>query len=157
MSRADAILSHKGHEGLATKDTKNTKGSAMTFEAVPAAVEQVATEVIGAAIEVHKHLGPGFLERIYHEALSREFEIRRIAFERECAVVVNYKGMAISGQRIDLVVEQRLVVELKATTRVDPAHEAKVISYLRTMGLRLGLLLNFNGRTMKEGIKRIVV
>jgi GxxExxY protein len=73
--------------------------------------------------------------------------IRRIAFERECSVVVNYKGMAITGQRIDLIVEHRLVVELKAATRIDPAHEAKVISYLRTMGLRLGLLLNFNCRT----------
>ena len=75
----------------------------------------------------------------------------------ECPVLVNYKGMAIAGQRIDLIVSRCIVVELKAATRIDPAHEAKLISYLRTMGLRLGLLLNFNCRTMKEGIKRIVL
>ena len=109
------------------------------------------------AFEVHKHLGPGFLERIYHEALGAELEIRDIPYERECAVAVNYKRVPISGQRIDLIVNRRLVVELKAAARLDPVHEAKVISYLRTTGLRLGLLLNFNCRTMKEGVKRIVV
>jgi len=107
--------------------------------------------VIGAAIEVHKHLGPGFIERIYHEALCFELKARRIPFDRESVVVVNYKGMAITGQRIDLIVGHCVVVELKAAARIDLAHEAKVISYLRTMGLRLGLLLNFNCRTMKEG------
>ena len=129
----------------------------MVFEAVPEAVERVATDVIGAAIEVHKHLGPGFIERIYHEALCFELASRRIAFQHEYPVLVNYKGMAITGQRIDLIVARCVVVELKAATRIDLAHEAKVISYLRTMGLRLGLLLNFNCRTMKEGIKRIVL
>ena len=129
----------------------------MAFEPVPEEVERLATAVIGAAIEVHKHLGPGFLERIYHEALGEELQIRDIPYERECAVVVNYKGVAITGQRIDLIVNRRLVVELKAAARLDPVHEAKVISYLRTTGLRLGLLLNFNCRTMKEGVKRIVV
>ena len=70
---------------------------------------------------------------------------------------MNYKGLAITGQRIDLIVDRLLVVELKAASRLDPVHEAKVISYVRTIGLRLGLLLNFNCRTMKEGVKRIVV
>jgi GxxExxY protein len=129
----------------------------MSFEAVPEAVERVATDVIGAAIEVHRHLGPGFIERIYHEALCFELSSREIAFEHEYPVLVNYKGMAITGQRIDLIVGRCIVVELKAAARIDLAHEAKVISYLRTMGLRLGLLLNFNCRTMKEGIKRIVL
>ena len=129
----------------------------MTFEPVPPAVEQVATDVIGAAIEVHRHLGTGFLERIYQEALCKELHIRRIPFERECSVTVNYKGLSIAGQRIDLIVDRCVVVELKATTRIDVMHESKVVSYLRTTGLRLGLLLNFNCRTMKEGIKRIVV
>jgi GxxExxY protein len=129
----------------------------MTFEPVPPAVEQVATDVIGAAIEVHRHLGPGFLERIYQEALCREFHTRRIPFERECSVAVNYKGLSIVGQRVDLIAARSVIVELKAVTRIDVVHESKVISYLRTTGLRLGLLLNFNGRTMKEGLKRIVV
>jgi GxxExxY protein len=129
----------------------------MTFEPVPPAVEQIATEAIGAAIEVHRHLGPGFLERIYQEALCAEFRTRRIPFERECSVTVNYKGLAIGGQRIDLIVDRCVIVELKAATRIDVVHESKVISYLRTTGLRLGLLLNFNCRTMKEGLKRIVL
>ena len=128
----------------------------MAFEPVPADVEQVATSVIGAAIEVHKHLGPGFIERIYHEALGEELQIREIPYERECAVVVNYKGVAITGQRIDLIVSRRLVVELKAVLRTDPVHEAKLISYLRTTGLRLGLLLNFNSSLLKDQMKRVV-
>ena len=129
----------------------------MAFEPVPEDVEQVATAVIGAAIEVHRHLGPGFIERIYHEALCHELRLREIPYEQECVVLVSYKGVAISGQRIDLIVNRRLVVELKAASRVDPVHEAKLISYVRTVGLRLGLLLNFNCRAMKEGVKRIVV
>jgi len=129
----------------------------MPFEPVPEDVERVATSVIGAAIEVHKHLGPGFIERIYQEALGQELQIRHIPYEYECAIVVSYKGISITGQRIDLIVARRLVVELKAAARLDPVHDARVISYLRTTGLRLGLLLNFNCSTMKEGVKRIVV
>ena len=129
----------------------------MAFEPVPEEVESVATAVIGAAIEVHKHLGPGFIERIYHEALCQELQFREIPYERECAVVVTYKGVAITGQRVDLIVDRRLIVELKAASRLDSIHEAKLISYVRTVGLRLGLLLNFNCRTMKEGVKRIIV
>jgi GxxExxY protein len=127
------------------------------FEPVPSNTELVATEIIGAAIEVHRALGPGFLEKIYQEALCLELHARQLPFERERAVAVHYRGMAIPGQRIDLIVAQCVVVELKASTRIDVIHEAKMISYLRTTGLRLGLLLNFNCRTMKEGLKRVVV
>lgn len=129
----------------------------MSYEPIPAATEQVATEVIAAAIDVHRHLGPGFLEKIYQEALALELHARHVPFERERAIVVSYKGIDIPGQRIDLIVANRLVVELKAASRIDLAHEAKMVSYLRTTGLRLGLLLNFNCRTMKEGLKRVVV
>ena len=127
------------------------------FAPVPAETEHVATGVIGAAIEVHRHLGPGFLEKIYQEALCLELHARDLAYERERAVVVHYRGIAIPGQRIDLIVAGCVLVELKAAARIDVAHEAKMISYLRTTGLRLGLLLNFNGPTIKQGLKRIVV
>jgi GxxExxY protein len=80
----------------------------MAFEPVPEEVERVATAVIGAAIEVHRHLGPGFIERIYHEALCEELHLREVPYERECPVVVNYKGVAIAGQRIDLIVNRLL-------------------------------------------------
>lgn len=128
-----------------------------TFAPIPSEVEHVATQVIGAAIEVHRELGPGFLERIYQEALCLELHARGLKFERERGVVVHYRGIAIPGQRIDLIVAERVLVELKAAARIDIAHEAKMISYLRTTGLRLGLLLNFNGTTIKQGLKRVVV
>jgi GxxExxY protein len=129
----------------------------MDHAPIPADVELVANHVIGAAIEVHRHLGSGFIEKIYQEALCLELDARRIPFERERAVAVVYKGVSIPGQRIDLIVAGKVVVELKAATRIDIASEARVISYLRTTALRLGLLLNFNSRTMKEGLKRIVL
>ena len=127
------------------------------FEPIPPETEVLASKIIGAGIEVHRALGPGFLETIYQHALCLEMDIRGIRFERERAISVHYRGHAIPGQRIDLIVENAVLVELKAVTRIDPVLEAKVISYLRTTGLRLGLVLNFNCRTLKEGIKRIVV
>ncbi len=128
-----------------------------TFAPIPVETEHVATTVIGAAIEVHRHLGPGFIEKIYQEAMCLELDARGFKYERERAIVVHYRGVPIPGQRIDLIVGGCVLVELKAAARIESAHEAKVISYLRTTGLRLGLLLNFNGRTVKEGLKRIVV
>ncbi|HYS25005.1 MAG TPA: GxxExxY protein [Vicinamibacterales bacterium] len=113
--------------------------------------------MIGAAIEVHRHLGAGFLERIYQEAMCLELTQRKVAFEREKSVQVNYKGVNIPGQRIDLIVGGCIIVELKAVATLHEVHEAKVISYLKTTGLRLGYLLNFHHSTMKEGIKRMVL
>jgi GxxExxY protein len=127
------------------------------YSPIPAETEHVGKAIIGAAIEVHRELGPGFLERIYHDALCIELHARDLPFERERAVVVHYRGVAIPGQRIDLIVSSCVLVELKAAARVDQVHEARMISYLRTVPLRLGLLLNFNCRTMTEGVKRIVV
>jgi len=89
--------------------------------------------------------------------LCLELHARGLKYERERAVMVHYRGVPIPGQRIDLIVGSCVLVELKAATRIDRAHEAKMISYLRTTGLRLGLLLNFNGPTIKEGLKRVIV
>lgn len=127
------------------------------FHPVPPNVELAATQTIGAAIDVHRALGPGFLERIYQEALCLELQARGLPFERERPVAVHYRGVAIPGQRIDLIVDTCLIVELKAASRLDTAHDAQLLSYLRTTGLRLGLLLNFNGPTLKDGIRRIVI
>ena len=129
----------------------------MTYAPVPTQTEAVVTTIIGAAIEVHRHLGPGFLERIYQDALCFELQQRQLGFEREKAVIVRYKSIAIPGQRIDLIVDGCVVVELKAASRIDSVHEAKLISYLRTTGLRVGLLLNFNAPTLRGGLKRIVL
>ena len=128
------------------------------FEPIPSHVERVAKETIGAALHVHRVLGPGFLERVYQQALCIELQLRGIAFERERPVIVYYRGVAIPGQRIDLIVEACLVLELKAASKfATDSHDGQVISYLRTTGLRLGLVMNFGCPTLKEGIRRIVV
>jgi GxxExxY protein len=128
----------------------------MKYAPIPIETERVATETIGAAIEVHRHLGPGFLEKIYQEALCLELSSRGIGFQREKAIAVAYKGIPIPGQRIDLVVAECVVVELKATVNLHVIHEAKLLSYLKTTGFRVGLLLNFHEPTLKQGLKRIV-
>jgi GxxExxY protein len=129
----------------------------MKYAPIPADVELVGYQVIGAAIAVHRRLGPGFVERIYKEALCLELQARGVAFERERSVTVSYRSISIPGQRIDLIAGGKVVIELKAVNRIPDLFEAQLISYLRTVNLRLGLLLNFNARTMKEGIRRVVV
>jgi GxxExxY protein len=140
---------HEDHEGsnVLTRITSS----------LPESVERLVTETVDAAMAVHRELGPGFLERIYKEALCIELTARSIPYEREVPVAVTYRGVSINGQRLDLVVDGCVVVELKAVTKVDPIHEAKVISYLKTAGLRVGLLMNFHTRLLKDGIDRIVV
>jgi len=121
-----------------------------------AEVDRLAHAVIGAAIEVHRVLGPGFLESVYEEALCVELELRGIPFTRQQPVSVDYKGRAVGEGRLDLVVGGVLLVELKAIDAFAPIHKAKMISYLKATGYQLGLLINFNVPVLKEGIKRIV-
>jgi GxxExxY protein len=113
--------------------------------------------VIGAALEVHRSLGPGFLESVYEEALCIELGLREIAFQRQVPVAVEYKGHAVGEGRLDLLVAGRLVVELKAVESILPVHQAQVISYLKATGHQLGLLINFNVPVLKSGIKRIIL
>jgi GxxExxY protein len=113
--------------------------------------------IISAAIEVHRHLGPGLLESAYEECLCRELEQRGIYFERQVDLPLDYKGYRIgSGYRLDLVVDQRVVVELKAVRQLEKIHEAQLLTYLKLAELKLGLLLNFNVVLLKDGIKRLV-
>jgi len=127
------------------------------YSTLPEETERVMEQVIGCALEVHRQLGPGFLERIYRQALCYELAAHGLAYECERGVTVQYKDIQIHGQRIDLVVDDRLIVEIKAVATLDPIHQAKLISYLRTAGLRAGLLANFNARLLKDGLKRIVL
>jgi GxxExxY protein len=113
--------------------------------------------VIGSAIAVHRELGPGFLESIYSRALRLELEACGIAFEFEKPVVVMYRGVAIPGQRVDFVVDGRLIVEVKAVAAIEPIHVAQVLSYLKTTHLRLGLLFNFRERLLAHGIRRVAL
>ena len=119
-------------------------------------VDQLAHSVIGAAIEVHRHLGPGYLEGVYEDALAVELKLRGIAFERQKRIQIQYKGHAIGEARLDLLVGKQLVVELKAVNLLADIHTAQVISYLKATRLQLGLLINFNVPVLKEGIKRVI-
>lgn len=118
---------------------------------------KLSRAVIGCAIEVHRTLGPGLLEIIYETCLCRELSQAGLGFERQRKLPVYYKGEAVDCDlRIDIVVEDRIVVEVKAVQQVLPVHEAQLLTYLRVTGLPLGLLLNFNEETMKQGIRRRV-
>ncbi|MDH7578537.1 MAG: GxxExxY protein [Bacillota bacterium] len=120
-------------------------------------VDRLAHEVIGAAIEVHRHLGPGYLESVYEEALAVELNLRGIPFVRQKTIAVNYKGHPVGEGRLDFLVGESLVVELKAVDALAPIHKAQLLSYLKTTGFRLGLLINFNVSVLKEGIQRVIL
>jgi len=119
--------------------------------------EEVISHVIGAAIEVHKALGPGYLESIYKRAMLIELDARNLAFECERPLTVVYRGVAIPGQRVDLLVENRVVIELKAVVRFEQIHRVQVISCLHALELRAGLLINFRVPVLPQGLQRIVV
>lgn len=118
----------------------------------------ISREIIGAAIEVHKILGPGLLESAYQECLARELSLRGKEFEREKTLPVEYKGTRLDcGFRVDFLVKQQVLVELKAVEKVLPIHQAQILTYLKLMNLKLGILLNFNVPMMREGIKRLAL
>lgn len=119
-------------------------------------VDELAHSVIGAAIEVHRHLGPGYLESVYEEALAIELKLRSIPFERQKTMRLIYKGRPVDETRLDFLVDDLLIVELKAVEEFAEIHTAQVISYLKATQRHLGLLINFNVPVLKVGIKRIV-
>ncbi len=113
--------------------------------------------IIGAAIEIHRSLGPGLLESVYEECLAREFSLRRITYERQKPVPLVYKDLKLEcGFRLDFLVNKRVVVELKSIEAIAPIHESVMLTYLRLSGSPLGLLINFNVPILKDGIRRYV-
>lgn len=120
-------------------------------------VDRLAYAVIGAAIEVHRLLGPGFLEEVYHKALKVEFEIRGIPHKSKHPVAVTYKGRPIGEGQLDFLVGDVLIIELKAVQNLAPIHESQVMSYLKMTKHPLALLINFNVPILKQGIKRIIL
>ena len=119
-------------------------------------LNQLSHNVIGAAIEVHRVLGPGFLESVYEEALAIELNLRDIPFVRQPPFAVAYKGFSVGEGRLDFLVGERLIIELKAVDKLLPIHSAQVLSYLKITGCQLGILMNFNDRTLIDGIKRFI-
>jgi GxxExxY protein len=124
---------------------------------VPLATDVVARRTIGCALAVHRELGPGFLEGIYRRAMCLELEAQGVPFEAEKPITVLYRGWPIPGQRVDLVVGGVLIVELKAIGAIEQGHVAQLLSYLKTTGVRLGLLINFHEALLKNGIRRVVL
>jgi len=121
-------------------------------------INQVTEAIIGSAIEVHRALGPGLLESAYEECLCREMDLRRIPFERQRPLPVEYKGLRLDcGYRLDLLVSDRVVVEIKAVESLLPVHEAQLLTYLKLGGWKVGLLINFNVPVLKQGIRRRVL
>ena len=118
--------------------------------------EQLVTQALDVGYTVHRHLGPGFREVIYQRAYCLELEARGIRFESEKKILVRYKDWNIPGQKIDLIVADVVLVELKAVPRLRKLHRAQVLSYLKTTGLLVGLLMNFNGVMFKGNVQRIV-
>ena len=119
--------------------------------------EEIVRRTVDVGFAVHRELGPGFKESIYEEAFCLELDLRGMSFERQKPISVCYKQWIIPGQKLDLIVERAVIVELKAVTKLERIHEAAVISYLKATGLRLGLLINFHERLLKDGIQRLVL
>ena len=120
--------------------------------------EELTARIIGLAIEVHRQTGPGLLESVYEGCLCHEFEHARIKFSRQVAVPVIYKGLQLKeGFRADILVEQQVIIEIKAVAAIVAAHESQMLTYLRMSGLRLGLLLNFHAPRLKDSLRRFIV
>ena len=120
-------------------------------------INKTTEAIIGAAIEVHRHLGPGLLESAYQECLCEELGLRKIPFKRQILLPVIYKSKKLDvGYRIDLLVNDEVIVELKTVEAILPIHEAQTLTYMRLGGWQVGLILNFNVTALKNGIKRLV-
>ena len=119
--------------------------------------EKLTEKIIGVAIEVHRHLGPGLLESAYEECLCHELYLRSLKFERQRPLPLEYKGIKLDcGYRMDMVVEGKVILEFKVVDIIAPIHEAQLLTYLRLSGMKVGRIINFNVPVLKKGIKRLV-
>jgi len=120
--------------------------------------DELSNRVIGCALEVHRHLGPGLLESAYEQCLAHEMKLNGMSFRIQHPLPVEYKGIRLDcGYRIDLLVENKLIVELKSVEKILPIHQAQLLTYMKLAEIRIGLLINFNVQYLKSGIKRMVL
>ena len=120
--------------------------------------DALSNRVIGCAIEVHRHLGPGLLESAYEQCLAHELKLAGIPFSVQHPLPVDYKGVRLDcGYRIDLLVDQKIVVEVKSVSELAPIHEAQLLTYMRLAEVSIGLLMNFNVEVLRDGLKRMVL
>jgi GxxExxY protein len=141
-------ISHRGTEAQSSRNPS---------EALNLPTDKLTEKIIGCAIEVHRQLGPGLLESIYESAMCIELESAGIGFQRQVLVPIQYRGRLIGEHRLDLIVEKAVVVELKSVERFDPVFEAQLLTYLKLTSLRIGLLINFNSRLLRDGIRRFIL
>ncbi len=119
---------------------------------------RLTEQIIGGAIEVHKHWGPGLYEEIYERSLRHELRLREVTFESQVKLPLLYKGERVGDDlRLDLIVQDKVVVELKAVKALEPVHRAQLLTYMRLTGCKVGLLINFNVPVLKQGIERLVL
>jgi len=119
---------------------------------------QLTGQIIGSAIEVHKALGPGLLESVYEKCLCHEFGLRHMHYRNQQELPVEYKGIKLDcGYRIDLLVEDLVILELKSVNSLEPIHDAQLLTYLKLTSVKVGLLINFNVPVLKQGIKRLMI
>jgi GxxExxY protein len=139
------------HEGTKTQSWAQR-------EVIPVETEEVASTIVDAAFTVHSTLGPGLLESVYEQCLAYELTERGLQFQRQIVLPIEYKRLRIDGGlRLDMVVEDRMIVEMKAVDKLAPVHMAQILTYMRLTGLRLGFLVNFNVSLIKDGIHRVVL
>jgi GxxExxY protein len=120
--------------------------------------DEMSSRILGAALEVHRELGPGLLESAYEKALAVELQMAGIPYTRQAEIAINYKGVIIEcGFRADILIEKLLIVELKSVDKLIPLHEAQLLTYMRLAQVPVGLLLNFNAIRLKDGMKRMVL
>ncbi len=130
----------------------------MKYENLPEETERIAKQIVDAAYHVHKVLGPGLLEKVYEVCLCHEFTKRNLKFKRQVNVPIKYDNMTFDeGYRLDMLVEDQIIIELKACDKYNPVWNPQVLSYLKVTGKRLGLIINFNVQLIKQGIKRIIL
>ena len=142
---------HRGHRG----NILNFKKSLCTQKEYP--LKDVTEKIIACCIEVHSNLGPGLLENIYEEALVHEFKVRKIRYERQKQIQLRYKGKEIGFHKIDFLIEDEVILEIKAVEGINEIFKAQLLTYLKAMDRKVGLLINFNVLRLKEGIRRLIL
>jgi GxxExxY protein len=131
--------------------------NASDFEELDPELDRLAGTVVRSCVEVHRALGPGYVESVYERAVCVELTMRGVEFERQVSVAIGYRGVPVGEHRLDLLVEKRLVVELKASEALSKVHILQVRSYLKAIGARLGLLINFNEPLLLHGVRRVIL
>lgn len=150
------MLSHREHRGHREKNKKlNEKEKIILATEIYKMADELTERIIGAAIEVHRELGPGLLESVYEQALCYEFDLKEIKYKKQVPADIVYKGKAIKGQRLDLLVEDEVVVEIKSLSNLPDVALAQTLSYLKATDLKRGLIINFGAKRLIDGIKRV--